>query len=201
MTGASNEHDAEHAPHRHARRRPLPATRIRTVAPLLALVVLVVGCGGSRSPGHQPSASGASSSQLMARSLAYARCMRNHGVGDFPDPTASPGGGVTFQFNGGPGSDLDRNSPTFQKADQTCRSLSPVGQPDQPVSAQKMAAEVRWARCLRSHGVAGFPDPNAEGAFDSSRFNDSSPAFQTANRACSSQAPPGPISAVPGHGP
>jgi hypothetical protein len=86
------------------------------------------------------------------------------------------------------------------RADQTCRSLSPVGEQDQPVSAEKMAAEVKWARCLRSHAAPGFPDPNAEGAFDSSRFNDSSLAFQTANRACSSHEPAGPISAVPGHG-
>jgi peptide-methionine (S)-S-oxide reductase len=43
----------------------------------------------------------------MGQFLAYTRCMRGHGVSDFPDPTTSPGGGVGIQINGGPGSDLN----------------------------------------------------------------------------------------------
>jgi hypothetical protein len=136
----------------------------------------------------------------MAKGLAYSRCMRSHGVSDFPDPTAVSGGGVAFQINGGPGSDLDRNNPTFQAADQACQSLLPGGDQAPPLSAKRMAAEVTWAHCMRSHGLPGFPDPNAQGAFDSSRFNDSSPAFRTASNDCMSLEPTGPISAVPGHG-
>ena len=136
----------------------------------------------------------------MAQGAAYARCMRSHGVPDFPDPTASPGGGVVFQVNGGPGSDLDHNNPTFQAADQECRSLLPGGGQAPPPSARKLAVEVGWARCMRSHGLPGFPDPNSQGAFDSSRFDDSSPAFQTATNACKSLEPTGPMSAVAGHG-
>jgi hypothetical protein len=67
-------------------------------------------------------------------------------------------------------------------------------------SAQKLAAEVKWALCMRSHGLPGFPDPNSQGAFDSSRFNDRSPSFQTASKACQALGPTGPISAVPGNG-
>jgi len=40
---------------------------------------------------------------------------------------------------------------------------------------------VQWAQCLRAHGVPGFPDPDRSGAFDSSRFDDSTPAFKTAS--------------------
>jgi hypothetical protein len=69
------------------------------------------------------------------------------------------------------------------------------------VPAHKLAAEVKWAQCMRSHGLSGFPDPNAQGAFDSSRFDDRSPAFQTAAKACNLLEPTGPMSAVPGHGP
>jgi hypothetical protein len=62
------------------------------------------------------------------------------------------------------------------------------------------AAELQWARCLRTHGVPGFPDPNRSGAFDSSRFDDTSPAFQAAAKACASQQPAGAVEAVPGRG-
>jgi hypothetical protein len=162
---------------------------------MLGLAILAAGCGGSNIPG----ATGSGLSP-MAQGVAYARCMRSHGVPDFPDPTASPGGGVAFQVNGGPGSDLDHNNPRFQAADHACRSLLPGGGQAPPPSAQKLAAEVKWARCMRSHGLPGFPDPDAQGAFDSSRFDDSSPGFQTASNACKSLEPTGPMSAVPGHG-
>ena len=127
--------------------------------------------------------------------------MRSHGIPDFPDPTTSPGGGVSFQINGGPGSDLDHNDPRFKAADKACRGLLPGGgQAPAPLSAQKIAAEVSWARCMRSHGLPGFPDPNSQGAFDSSKFDETSPAFQTASNACKSQQPTGPTPVVPGRG-
>ncbi len=60
------------------------------------------------------------------------------------------------------------------------------------------AAEFAWARCLRTHGVPSFPDPDRSGAFDSSRFDDRSPAFQAAAKACTAQQPQGAVAAVPG---
>ena len=60
------------------------------------------------------------------------------------------------------------------------------------------AAELGWARCLRTHGVPRFPDPDRRGAFDSSKFDDRSPAFQAAAKACAAQQPDGAIEAVPG---
>jgi hypothetical protein len=54
---------------------------------------------------------------------------------------------------------------------------------------------------MRSHGLPDFPDPNAQGAFDSSRFDDGSLVFQAASKACKSLEPTGPIGAVPGGGP
>ena len=130
---------------------------------------------------------------MLAKFEAYAICMRSHGIPDFPDPTTSPGGGVSFQINGGPGSDLNHYNPSFMAADKACRGLLPgAGQAPAPLSAQRIAAEVSWARCMRSHGLPGFPDPNSQGAFDSSKFDENSPAFQPASNACKSQQPTGP---------
>jgi hypothetical protein len=56
--------------------------------------------------------------------LAFARCMREHGV-DMPDPDFSSGG-VTFGI-GGPDqkSGIDPGSETFQEAQRACQSLMP----------------------------------------------------------------------------
>jgi hypothetical protein len=156
------------------------------------VAVLAAGCGGSNGSGS------AGSGSTKAQFLAYSRCMRGHGVSDFPDPTTPAGGGVAFSIDAGPGSDLSPNNPTFKAANQACRSLLPAGVQLPTPSSPKIAAEVRWARCMRSHGVPSFPDPNNEGAFDSAKFDCSSPAFQTASKACKSRQPAGSVSAVAG---
>src|SRR5260221_4967448 len=90
------------------------------LAALAAIVLLAAACGGS--PAHAP----ASGSSGIAQLEDYAKCMRSHGIADFPDPQPNPGGqGGSFQSSGGPGSDLDHNDPRFQAADQACRSLLP----------------------------------------------------------------------------
>ena len=158
------------------------------ITALLGIGVLTAGCGGS----SDPDASGSSSGGAVARALAYTHCMRSHGVSNFPDPTAGSDGGVTFQGS------FNLKSPTYQAAAQACASLLPGGTQDPPVPAQKLAAEVTWAQCLRTHGVPDFPDPNAEGVFDSGKFDPSSSAFQTASQACRSLQPTGAIGAAPG---
>jgi hypothetical protein len=52
--------------------------------------------------------------------LAFSACMRAHGVKDFPDPS---NGGLRISVH--PGSDLDPNNPTFQKAQQACQKYAP----------------------------------------------------------------------------
>ncbi|HUC13830.1 MAG TPA: hypothetical protein VMS00_05200, partial [Acidimicrobiales bacterium] len=175
----------------------------------IGFAVLAAACGASNSPGvagsgsiaggHKPASTGPS--RGMAQALAYARCMRSHGVPDFPDPTPFPGGGIAFQINAGSGSDLNHNSPKFKRADQACHSQLPGGEQPSPLSSDKIAAEVKWALCMRSHGLPGFPDPDAQGSFDSSRFNGRSPVFQSASKSCKSLQPTGSITAVPGSGP
>jgi hypothetical protein len=54
--------------------------------------------------------------------LAFSKCMRSHGIPDFPDP--NPGGGLSIQAT--PGSDLAPNNPTFQSASKTCAKATGV---------------------------------------------------------------------------
>jgi hypothetical protein len=190
MSLTSSHDHAEQRPRGGGRGRPI--TRRAAIAALLGLAVLIAGCGAA--PGPRAGGSGA----IKARFVAYARCMRGHGVTDFPDPTAVPGGGLAFSIDGGPGSDLNQADPTFAAAGRACRGLAPGARQAATASAPHIAAELRWARCLRAHGVPSFPDPDRQGAFDSARFDPSSPAFRTATRACRAVQPHGSVSAVPG---
>jgi len=54
-----------------------------------------------------------------AQDLKFSKCMRSHGVPNFPDQT-SQGDGITFSLRG-----MDPNPPQFQRAEETCQKLSP----------------------------------------------------------------------------
>jgi len=86
--------------------------------------------------------------------LAFAKCMRAHGVTNFPDP--SPGGGFAFKTSS------FTTSPVFQTAQARCQTL--VSGPALPEfrgnpSKQTMAKLLRIATCMRAHGIHQFPDP------------------------------------------
>jgi hypothetical protein len=190
------ETDADQLGRLASRHRPRLRRATTATMALLGLVLVLAACGGSKSPAG---AGGGSSSAELAKFEAYARCMRSHGISDFPDPTTSGGVGITL--NGGRGSDLDPNDPRFKTANRACQSLAPSAHAAPAPSAQKIAAEVKWARCMRARGLPNFPDPNGRGAFDSSKFDENSPAFQFASKACQSlENDLGAVSAVPGHG-
>ena len=60
----------------------------------------------------------------QAQAEKFSRCMRAHGVRDFPDPQTS-GTGIVIQGGGGPSSDLRPDSPLFQRAKKACGNLLP----------------------------------------------------------------------------
>jgi hypothetical protein len=57
--------------------------------------------------------------KMKERALAFAACMRSHGVTKYPDPTFSSGG-VSQGLSRKDG--IDPNSPIFQAAQKTCQS-------------------------------------------------------------------------------
>lgn len=112
--------------------------------------------------------------------LAFSRCMRSHGVARFPDPTDT---GALPKVSA---QQLGVGSSQLQSAQTACRNLRPTSgslrqETDclmlgncSPAEVQRMlAAERRYARCMRSHGVSSWPDPslNSQGmpVFDVTR--------------------------------
>ena len=162
---------------------------------LLAAVIGAVGiaaCGGSGSTptGQGTTATGDSSP------FALSKCMRTHGVSNFPDPSAGPGGEGFHGVNSTPGSDaltvdgITFSGPAFQAAEKACKKLLPGGGgPPPPVSAAQRQAAIANARCMRRHGVPNFPDPTfpAGGGIAiriGAGVNPQSPAFTHAQAAC-----------------
>ena len=61
--------------------------------------------------------------EMRDGALAHARCMREHGIEDFPDPTFDEDGGAQIRI--GPGTGLDPDDPDFQAAEKACRDELP----------------------------------------------------------------------------
>jgi hypothetical protein len=134
------------------------ATRGKITAIIAAAALpLATGCGGSPAPTQ-----GQSAKTPAQQAFAYARCIRAHGVPAFPDPQVSTTPGSTAIRQAVPAA--VGLSPAFQAAQKACRGIMPAqgkgGNNDHGPGKQVLLA---FARCLRAHGVNGFPDPNANG--------------------------------------
>jgi hypothetical protein len=149
---------------------------------LACLALLAAACSSPANPATGALTGGGSGKD---RALAYSRCMRAHGISKFPDPNAQG----NLSVNAGPGTGIDPNSPQFKAADNACKSLMspPPMSPAQQAAAR--AGNLKYARCMRAHGIADFPDPNSQGAIQiqvqpGSDLNPNNPQFQAANNAC-----------------
>jgi hypothetical protein len=129
---------------------------------LAVLLVPIVAACGSKGPTATggPSAQGQNSDVTAA--YAYARCMRSHGVANFPNPHVSISGNhssVGFAVN-----PSETGSPKFTPAQKTCSKILPAPSGDNKTERQAEAPNLlAFARCVRAKGVHDFPDPNAQG--------------------------------------
>ena len=61
--------------------------------------------------------------EMKEAALGHAKCMREHGLENFPDPTFDEDGGAQIRI--GPGTGLDPDDPDFQAAEKACRDELP----------------------------------------------------------------------------
>jgi len=145
----------------------------RKLRPLVALGLagliglISAGCGSNASsetgtPGTASSTGTASSganTKLTAQEKAvkFAECMRANGVPHFPDP--DPKGNSNFG--------VDVSKEVFTKAVDACKALKPPGALSAKRTPKQQSASLRFAQCVRDHGVKDFPDPvNGEPVID-----------------------------------
>jgi hypothetical protein len=142
---------------------------------LVGIAVLASACGSST-----PGATNSTASHDQA--VTFSQCMRNNGVINFPDPSAS--GQLTIDAIAN-GSGINTNSPAFQHALSACKSLEPSGFTGTQRTPQQQAAALKFAQCMRNNGISNFPDPSPNGPIIDVNGAHSIPGFQAALTKCS----------------
>jgi hypothetical protein len=170
-------HDTQKENDRREEASVAPSRRTRlwraalVIGGILAICLTAAGCGGgSSTPGvaTAPPAAAATTttspvpggSTQATGLVAYASCIRSHGVPGFPDPDSSggiPKQAVVSAFEA-------VGNAKAQAAESACRALFPSGgslsgQPVQTITAQDRQDYLRAAACMRAHGIPDFPDP------------------------------------------
>jgi hypothetical protein len=185
---------------RPVRPRP-PRAGVLAVA-AIGIVLLAAACGG----GTGSAGAGTFLGGTYTQSLAYTKCMRSHGVPQFPAPDARG------NWNDTQIQQIDqKDSQTARNANAACNSLLPnqgsglsVTQL-QDMQEQNLRNAVKAAHCMRAHGIQNFPDPTGStqssginwqpviSAEQAGGFNQNSPSYEAAFVACSGKRLGGPI--------
>jgi hypothetical protein len=192
------ETDSPQTTDHRPRRRPRGVAGALVVA-LAGVALLAAACGGG-SPGALVAHTGATTSSTAASGngstgsgrsgglLAYSKCMRAHGLPNFPDPNSQGViEGQSSSASGGSANELNPNSPTYQAAQKACQKYASGGTTPAD-QTQQLKEALKYSTCMRSHGVTGFPDPtvvNGQIEFNGSGIG-RSPEYQSANTACQS---------------
>ena len=170
------------------------------LAAIAAFALIAAGCSdssGARVAQADSTQAMATSTALSGSSkrqalVAFSVCMRKNGVPNFPDPEPS-GNGMKLSSEG-----LDANTPQFKNAQRACKRLLPNGGNSTPQEqADHLREALRYAACMRTHGVPRFPDPklSGDGGIEwgelGPRFgtDPDSPQFKAAEDACKALAP------------
>lgn len=158
---------------------------------LVALIGMACGTGD----GNQAGADSSRKQDAQEAALAYAECMREHGI-DMPDPEVDDNGMISMEM-GGEGADL--GSDEMAEAQEACQDLLP--EMEEPSEEEKAAIEdamLEFAKCMRENGV-DMPDPSDNGGGGVTIGGDEKgvesvvdfedPEFQAAQEACKDLLP------------
>jgi len=179
---------------------PPPPGRPWRGAALIVLVVCGLALGMAACGGRSPVGVARASSKTTAttpqaaafgtahqRALAYSKCMRADGVPAFPDPDAQGDIRMSSSKSG-----VDALSPQYQAAAKACQKLEATrGQGTSPPGAQLLPEWLKFAACMRAHGIVNYPDPKPIGNYgvivqipESLHIDQGSPQFLAATKAC-----------------
>jgi hypothetical protein len=174
-------------------RATIDSVKLFAIIATACLALLAAACGGSagshvaqlgstttRTQNSSSSSSSATSAYDDA-AIAFSRCMRSHGVPNFPDPDPQ-GNFPSFQTG--------VSKQTSVAANEGCKHLLPrgggsIGTPQQ--RQEKLVFGLKVARCVRRHGFPTFPDPSGSSQGNPPGIDLSSPQFQTAETSCEQQ--------------
>lgn len=139
----------------------------RRLAALATVALISAACGA-----HGPSKAGGTATATVSHAatepvshqeklVKLAECIRAHGVPHFPDPDAKG----DFAFG------IDVSPAVWRNAVDACKALEPPGVFSGKRSPKQQSDALRFAACVRAHGVKDFPDPvNGEPLIDTTKI-------------------------------
>jgi hypothetical protein len=154
-------------------------------AGLVVGMVLLVGLTGCSASGGSAGATTTTGGQQDAAAVwrELVACARANGMPNLPDPQIDSNGRADFP-NGTP----DPPASVRRACQSIYDRLPPSARDEAARPPADMQALLGYARCMREHGVADFPDPDAEGNFrvpaGSTGPGPKTPSFQRALQAC-----------------
>jgi hypothetical protein len=153
----------------------------------LALVALISAGCGSNAPSETGTASNSGTGAAKKatdqnKAVKFAECIRAHGVPHFPDPDAKGDSNIG----------IDVTPEVWKRAVDACKDLEPPGALSARRTPKEQKASLRFAQCMRDHGMKDFPDPvDGEPLIDTTRIPSAAgrgahsiPGFQAAVEKC-----------------
>jgi hypothetical protein len=168
---------------------------LATLVPVAAFSLLAAGCGGG-SPGVA-SVTTSTSPATTNGALAFARCLRSHGLPGWPDPDSSG------HFDKATLRQLPYSESRVRAVeDGPCNHLLGGSSQGPTITPADRVDYLRAAGCMRSHGVPNFPDPTFQnGSVQTnipSTIDQDSSQFKSAAASCTTLIPAGlPYSTAP----
>jgi hypothetical protein len=126
-----------------------------------AAVLLLAACGASSSQAAA-AASRADSAHVWHQAV---QCVREHGLPTFPEPSIDSSGRPHFPqgTQEPPPSVLDACQHILEQLPSNERQ--PVSSSSSSQTLNDPATMLRFAQCMRRHGITDWPDPDASGVF------------------------------------
>jgi predicted small secreted protein len=155
-------------------------THALLAAVLLAMTLMMAGCGSDSGGDDVASASGDSTKDSdkadvdpQEAMVKYTQCLRKHGL-DIEDP--EPGKGIQLKVEKG-------QAETAEKAMAACKDLQPQMNEEDRKAATENA--LKFAQCMRKNGVEDFADPDpSNGGIRVDRDVAEDPDFKEAQERC-----------------
>jgi hypothetical protein len=127
--------------------------KARLVLMVAGLVLLAAACGGSPRPAASPG-------RLYQQELTYSRCMRSHGVPDFPILKQGPDGSLVHPVSPPAGM---LTSPGYDAAFRACLKLAVTSGNNTARYRATARKGLEQAECMRAHGIITYPSPGTIG--------------------------------------
>jgi len=130
-----------------------PQPRVSALIAAAGLTLLAAACGSN--PASTGSTAGTGAAASAATGVAFTQCMHAHGIPDYP----APENGQLQKIDSG--QQVGVSDATLHSAATACQSLWPYQALTPAQQQQELAADLKFAQCMRAQGLPKFPDPTA----------------------------------------